>query len=149
MSNKAIVSAAFVLSSTVGAWAEGFCAQLDTLMAATLNPSAVVTFDLGETLDQPANCTHSRGLKGVSSLHCAQEFAYRSTDAKTAFGNLLEKVSLCTIAISRDDQLVSHPDSYDLRQFQLGSGTVSVSLKDKASLAETYLFLRVSQPGTP
>ena len=149
MSNKALISAAFVLSSTVGAWAEGFCTQLDTLMTATFNPSAVVTFDLGETLDQPANCTHSRGLKGALSLHCAQAFAYRSMGATTAFGNLLEQVSSCAIAIRSDDQLVSHPDSYDLRQFQLGSGTVSVSLKDKASLAETYLFLRVSQPGTP
>ena len=149
MSNKALISAAFVLSSTVGAWAEGFCTQLDTLMTATFNPSAVVTFDLGETLDQPANCTHSRGLKGASSLHCAQAFTYRSTDATTAFGNLLGQVSSCATAINREGPSVSHPDSYDLRQFQLGTGTVSVSLKDKASLAQTYLSLRASQSGTP
>ena len=142
---QATLAFVLLLSSTATSWADGFCAQLDSLMAAALDTSAVVTFDLGDTLDQPANCTHSRGLGGALSLHCARAFEYRSTDATMAFDSLLGQVSSCAAAIDRDDQSVSHPDSYDLHQFQLDTGTVSVSLKDKASLAQTYLFLRVSQ----
>jgi hypothetical protein len=144
---KATLAFVLILANTAISWADGFCAQLDDLMAAAFDVSAVVTFDLGDTMDRPANCTHSRGLEGALSLHCAQAFEYRSADATIAFDSLLGQVSLCAAAIDRDDQSVSHPDSYDLRQFQLDTGTVSVSLKDKASLAQTYLFLRVSQQG--
>jgi len=43
------------------------------------------------------------------------------------------------------DQIVNHPDAYDLREFELDGSTYAVSLKDKGALQQTYVFLRVPQ----
>jgi hypothetical protein len=41
------------------------------------------------------------------------------------------------------DKDVNHPDFYDLQTFQLNGLEIGVSLKDKAGLSETYIFLRI------
>jgi len=149
MRNRALLSLFMLWFSGAAIWADEFCARLDSLMDATSDTSAVAMFDLGAGSAELANCTHSLELGGALSLHCARAFDYRSPDAATAFDGLLQQVSACAVAFDRDDQAVSHPDSYDLRQFQMGSGIISVSLKDKGSLNQTYLFLRVSQASAP
>ena len=60
------------------------------------------------------------------------------------FEDFLHRVSDCGAPIVQTGPLVSHPDSYHLRQFQVDEKTVSVSLKDKGALAQTYVFLRVT-----
>jgi hypothetical protein len=51
----------------------------------------------------------------------------------------------CGALIAPDPTSVSHPDCYDLRQFRVGQGILNVSLKDKARLVQTYLFVRFEQ----
>ena len=39
---------------------------------------------------------------------------------------------------------VNHPDSFDQKVFDVGAGRVSVSLKDKGALQQTYIFVRAT-----
>jgi hypothetical protein len=66
-----------------------------------------------------------------------------------AFESLLGQVEACANPIAADPSSVNHPDSYDLRQFSSGVGMISVSLKDKGALNQTYVFLRVERPFMP
>lgn len=59
---------------------------------------------------------------------------------------MLGDVRQCADPITVPPSVVNHPDSYDLLQFNFGPAIVSVSLKDKAALAKTYVFLRIEQP---
>ncbi|MEO9517802.1 MAG: hypothetical protein ABJH45_09595 [Paracoccaceae bacterium] len=93
-------------------------------------------------------CTQSLMLAGGSQLHCGWPFAYRAPEASQAFEELVTAVSACLgkdAAVTADLD-VNHPDFYDLQTFQLGDQEIGVSLKDKAALSETYVFLRVTLP---
>ena len=111
------------------AFADDFCTDLTSLAR-----------DGTPVID--AKCTRSLGLGGVVSHTCAWGFDYRSEDATEAFEDLLQDVSACAAELALDEPSVSHPDSYDLRQFEMPEAIISVSLKDKAALSETYVFLR-------
>ena len=87
-------------------------------------------------------CNRSIALGGAVSHSCAQAFAYRSEAAQQTFAKMLEDVGTCATPIINRAPSVSHPDSYDLRQFETPRMIVSVSLKDKAALSKTYVFLR-------
>lgn len=91
-----------------------------------------------------AECSTSLILGGGTSIDCAWAFDYRSDDATGAFERLVADVAECGTAINEKDQQVSHPDSYDLRRFVVEGKEVSVSLKDKGALDETYVFVRIS-----
>lgn len=67
---------------------------------------------------------------------------YRSDAASEAFISLVDQDATCGKLITAQDQQVSHPDSYDLRQFNVNGTEVSVSLKDKGALNQTYVFFR-------
>lgn len=138
--NHFALTFALMASPSVGL-AKPFCGNLEALANTT---AEAVTF--ARSPAEVANCGRSLGLDGTKALHCGWPFGYRSADAGTAFEALLKGVGECAVAIAMEPSIVNHPDSYDLRQFQLGTATVSVSLKDKAALEETYLFLRVEQP---
>lgn len=79
-------------------------------------------------------------------MHCGWAFPYREAPAQKAFQQLLSEVTACAEGnqASLADQHVNHPDYYDLQTFQLNDREIGVSLKDKAALGETYVFLRVS-----
>lgn len=97
---------------------------------------------------QTAICTQSLMLGGGTQLHCGWAFAYRTPDAAQAFDRIVSAVTQClgSDAAVTADLDVNHPDFYDLQTFQLGGQEIGVSLKDKAALSETYVFLRVSRP---
>lgn len=105
------------------------------------------TFALPITGDM-AVCTQSLMLTGATQVHCRWAYAYRDPTASQAFDHLRRAVADCLGDAARvtEDPDVNHPDSYDLQTFWLGGQEVGVSLKDKAALAQTYLFLRVA-PG--
>ena len=89
-----------------------------------------------------AECSTSLVLGGGTSFDCAWGFDYRSVEATLAFELLVEQVAECGELITAQDQQVSHPDSYDLRQYSVDGKEVSVSLKDKGALNQTYVFFR-------
>ena len=89
-----------------------------------------------------AECSTSLVLGGGTSFDCSWGFDYRSAEATQAFISLVDKVATCGALITAQDQQVSHPDSYDLRQYSVDGKEVSVSLKDKGALNQTYVFFR-------
>ena len=44
------------------------------------------------------------------------------------------------------DTAVNHPDSYLLKRYQTGDLVISASLKDKAALSQSLVFLRIDRP---
>lgn len=124
--------------STAPAHAAAFCETLAEGLTAGSDLRAVTLEGLGE-----AGCKPSLGLSGTRSLTCAWPFAYRAAEATAAFEALSDDVMACTGPAAKPAPGVNHPDSYDLRLFAYEGGTVAVSLKDKAALRETYIFLRM------
>lgn len=94
-----------------------------------------------------ADCRTSLQLGSGYQTQCGWPFAYRSDEATQAFERLNDAVSACLgpKALITQDQSVNHPDFYDLRMYQIGDREIGVSLKDKAGLQETYVFLRVAR----
>lgn len=129
---------------TVSAQIAPFCTQLADLLTASQSGAAVQF-----TLETTANCTRSLNLGAAPSVDCAWPFDYRSDAATNAFLSLVEAVATCASPIEQTGPAVSHPDSYDLRQFAHPGGIISVSLKDKGALSETYVFLRAQSRSTP
>ena len=123
---------------------EPFCARLTKLSETSGRQTA--TFELQSDGQNAVTCAPALGQNGTRSLHCAWPFAYRSGQGADAFDAMLVAVADCAVQIPSTPSKVNHPDSYDLRQFQMGTTTVSVSLKDKSALSQTYLFLRVERP---
>jgi hypothetical protein len=137
-----------VLGSHLSAQTEAFCDRLENLMV-QVGDGVTTSFHLSSRALAQVDCAPSRGLGGTVALHCAWPFEYRSMQALDAFDYLLGQVAACANPIAADLSSVSHPDSYDLRQFSSGMGVISVSLKDKGALNQTYVFLRVERPLTP
>ena len=75
---------------------------------------------------------------------CQWIFDYRSEAAQRYFQQMVAEVHACKGAVALPkDQPVNHPDSYELISYQLGNEVLTVSLKDKAALDQTFVFLRV------
>lgn len=77
-------------------------------------------------------------------MTCGWAFGYRSGVADKAFEDISDMVGDCARFRGTDPSTVSHPDSYSLRQYLIGSDMISVSLKDKAGLNQTMVFLRTT-----
>ena len=92
------------------------------------------TFDM--TLPKGGSC-------GAPDTVCQWAYDYRSTAAQIAFADLEREIAMCLSASAKQDAPVNHPDSYRLMQFDAEQTRISLSLKDKASLQKTFLFLRV------
>ncbi len=94
----------------------------------------------------PTPCKSSLMLSGGTQVHCGWAFPYRAPAAKDAFQGLLAAVTACSggRVDTTADQDVNHPDYYDLQTFRWIDREIGVSLKDKAGLGETYVFLRVA-----
>lgn len=74
---------------------------------------------------------------------CRWSFEYRAQRAEDMFKEMAEKLTECLGRPKPQGSPVNHPDSYTLMQFQNREAVISLSLKDKASLQQTFLFLRV------
>lgn len=92
-----------------------------------------------------ASCDTLVTFGASPSRFCRWQFDYRAADSETIFSNLTSAFETCFGADSTRpaDQSVNHPDTYHLRQFELDGWVVSVSLKDKAGLQASFVFLRV------
>jgi hypothetical protein len=134
------LSAALLVTTIQASQADEFCVGLELLFAKTDN-----TLSLPEPFSTKATCQTSVNQTGGTSQHCAWPFAYRAGQAKQVFETLITAVPDCLGDATQvsNDQGVNHPDFYDLRIFRTDKVEVGVSLKDKASLQETYVFLRI------
>ncbi len=92
-------------------------------------------------------CDTSLGLSGTRAYHCGWAFAYRSSRASETFNMLNRDIRRCLgpLETGMKDVHVNHPDSYDLRQYFKDGVTISLALKDKASLQKTYVLLRFTR----
>ncbi len=117
----------------------------DTLLLGAQSDDLTLTLPGTQMATQ---CTRSLVLSGGSQVHCGWAFPYRAPEANVAFERLVTAVSAClgAEAIMMADQDVNHPDFYDLQTFHLKGQEIGVSLKDKAGLSETYIFLRIAVP---
>ncbi len=93
------------------------------------------------------DCSISRDERGGRTYLCHWAFPYRDAAATTAFEALDQEVRQCfnDASIMPDDLAVNHPDSYQLRRYQFGQAVISASLKDKAALCQSLVFLRIDQ----
>lgn len=139
-------------STSSNAIASEICADLRALTAL---PRAEIEDDLHsfsfrispEFTANPARCSQSKGQSGKSVRVCVWTFDYRSIRATEGFEALNRSLLQCLgpeVRI-RSDQPVNHPDTYDLRTYVYGDASLSVSMKDKAALDKTYVFLRIGE----
>ncbi|MDJ0613743.1 MAG: hypothetical protein QNJ29_08690 [Rhizobiaceae bacterium] len=97
------------------------------------------------------NCQLALQLSGGKELICFWQFDYRSTSATEHLRRLNKLISLAIDQgeVPQDDQDVNHPDFYDLRTYTINGADIAVSLKDKAALDQTFVFLRASKSQQP
>lgn len=131
------------------AHAQTTCADLSALIgaipvAATAGQPRPKGADFG--LPAANHCATSRSTTGAAEPYCAWKFDYRDAEATSAFYSLSVRLRSCaaTVLSAGGDAAVNHPDSYVLQQYETDQGTVSLSIKDKAGLHSTYVFLRLS-----
>ena len=106
--------------------------------------SKEVIIDLPTHFSTKGECGASTFMSGVRSAHCAWSFSYRSRDATQAFQSLSQSLATCgdLVVPKKAAKGVNHPDSFEQHLFKVDGGYVSVSLKDKGALQQTYVFLR-------
>ena len=77
---------------------------------------------------------------------CRWDFAYRAEEAQVAFDAMSGALATCAgpSGALTEDQPVNHPDSYALHRYMLQGREVALSLKDKAALGKSLIFLRVT-----
>jgi len=90
-------------------------------------------------------CTMAQDLSGANAFHCGWGHDYRTGAATKDFEDKTASLQQCfdQAAAIGTDKAVNHPDFYDQRQFQIDDVIVTISLKDKATLQQTYVFLAV------
>ncbi|WP_415402312.1 hypothetical protein [Tateyamaria sp. SN3-11] len=119
------------------AHADTYCADLTALTQGT---TTEITLPSGT----PGMCTTSLDLTGARALNCRWPFDYRAPAATDTFTALIDATTGCLNTDGLTDQGVNHPDSYDLRTFHTDTAQVSISIKDKGALQQTFIFLRVA-----
>jgi hypothetical protein len=80
---------------------------------------------------------------GQGARYCQWKFDYRSDAARSAYRSTKADLEKCHPIQASEQAEVNHPDSYDQVFFIAGDHVISLALKDKASHAASYLFLRV------
>ncbi len=111
----------------------------------------VETIHAAQTSGQPlvlegAACQRSLTLAGSSQDVCYWTYTYRESRAQDRFDMWSQALLACYGAENANlsDQPVNHPDSYTLHRFQSDTTEISLSLKDKAGLGQTLVFLQAA-----
>lgn len=145
MATGNVIAGAMFVGLTVSAAQASQCTHIRSWLALSFDTEHIQP--MGQRLDGTtgaAICGNSMMMSGMRSRHCAWPFAFRADAARQVFEDLTKLIAQCVgpQTISKGKGRVNHPDSYDQRTFQTDTGTVSLSLKDKGNLGETYIFLR-------
>lgn len=90
-------------------------------------------------------CQVSLSISGARALTCAWPFAFRDQAAGAEFESITAMLHGCAEVKTslQDEPGVNHPDTYLQRHFLWDQVPVSLSLKDKSALHETYVFVTV------
>ena len=124
-----------MLAMPLPASADGVCRMLGQMIAGR----AVASTDA-------MLCSSSQGQSGATAQHCRWPFSFRAPDARAAFDAVSADVAACLDSPAKTEEgEVNHPDTYDQRLFELPTGVISVALKDKGALQQTFVFLRVER----
>ena len=96
---------------------------------------------------QPAGtdtCALANGEAGLRLYYCSWSFPYRTGEARRWFHQLDQKIGTCVNNQQqpKQDDPVNHPDSFILKSIQARGVEVSVSVKDKAALDRSLVFIR-------
>ena len=122
------------------------CSHIRAWLKPPFDPPQIQPSDkqVAGTTDAAA-CSVALSQSGTKSSYCAWPFAYRDTRATQMFEEVTGLLEHCIGPqdTSTQNAPVNHPDSYEQRLFRVQYGRVSLSLKDKAQLARTYVFLRL------
>lgn len=88
-------------------------------------------------------CSTSKTLGGGSSEDCFWRFEFRSERAIAGFAKLADHLKACSAYFSSDPEpRVNHPDSFEQVHATMGTVGLRLSLKDKAALSESLVFLK-------
>ena len=96
-------------------------------------------------LPDAEKCMMAQSLSGGNAYHCSWKFPYRDVAANVTFNTFNQMMRDCFSdgVEAIEDLGVNHPDSYHQRQFFVDQAVVRVSIKDKGTLQETYVFISV------
>ncbi|MEL7469154.1 MAG: hypothetical protein AAFN27_11915 [Pseudomonadota bacterium] len=113
-----------------------------------MNQATVETIDLTNLTIQfsAETCGTALTTGGGREIHCRWSFAYRDEAAIKLHDRIASDVETClnATAVPQEDG-VNHPDSYDQQRFHTGDADLSLSLKDKAAIHTTFVFLRTKE----
>jgi len=148
-----VISTLVILAGIGVAQAQDFCADIGTLIDQSRSEFAEIageaTGTAGDqnvtlTLAAASYCALTKRSK-TTGYHCEWEFPYRAEDAYDTFHGFVGEMNECIgqQATLHDDQSVNHPDFYALRRYEMEQAEVSVSVKDKSALGNTFVFIRV------
>jgi len=96
-----------------------------------------------------AACSTYATANATAGFSCYWTHPYRDAAAQARASGLWQMLQHCRAGqpLVRGGG-VNHPDSYDLREWAHGRDVYAVSVKDKAALDRTLVFVRV-EPGRP
>lgn len=118
-----------------------------TALASRLSDLAGLQSYLEEVTLKPATCGTALQSGAARAAHCYIGFEYRADHAADTMARLSAQLRACFAASKSEgtDPAVNHPDSFDQRQLCTPYAALSLSLKDKAGLGKTLIFLRSAQ----
>ena len=122
-----------------------FCSGLASVLADGSGNGDALRRAAPDLTETPAVCGQSMGVGGAMSTHCRWVFPYRDPRAAAAYDRLVADLAACAgpVQATVQDKAVNHPDTYNLRLMAITGGTAGISLKDKAELQQTLVFLRI------
>ena len=134
-----------VPASAGAAVARDLCAEIAPLIALAEGPSDKLP-DIPQTpgLGEASCRLETRPTGGFS--YCSWTFPYRSDEAAATFEQFADQLEGCfgPEAAPGGGPGVNHPDSYAQRRYTAGPVSISLSLKDKAALDSTFVFVIVT-----
>lgn len=97
--------------------------------------------------DASATCRTSVLQGGAVQNTCYWSYGYRDAAALDHVKQIDQQIQACLGAdtLLPPDDLVNHPDSFDLHQYEADGQRVAVSLKDKAGLSQSLVFFSLSR----
>ena len=93
-----------------------------------------------------ATCQTSLVQSGGEQMSCWWAFDYRSAEARIRLDDIRAGIETCLEgqgALPGDAQ-VNHPDSFELHRYEGPTMRAAVSLKDKAGLGQSLVFLSLT-----
>lgn len=87
-------------------------------------------------------CSQALATGGQTLVVCQWGFDFRAPAATAFYEALLAEAKSCLASQApKGDQPVNHPDSFFLAEFETPQARLSVSLKDKGALQQSFVFL--------